>query len=440
MRRWLGAALIGATLVSPACFASEAIVSAARYRPAAVNQMPKPDPQPSGQGQPALAGNPDEAPAVAQRVPAPPDAHQLLVRAHQAEGRVAFSGRQATAVPHATRTTTTIVQEYHTGDGRLRVETVTPQSAHGRVVVDDGRYRWQYEPSTGILERHPSAPPVHSPSVDELLVQYAGVVQAHPSRVAGRQAWRLDLTPRVAGKASQRLWVDALTGLVLRSEKRRPDGRMMSASYFTDLQVGNQPAHLFQQPGPAGVRVVGAKPRAAPLTLAEARAWFGLPLTARLPAGYTFADASLLQRKGPAVAHLRYQDGLNAVSLYVAPRGSLPYDLSQGKSVKLNGGTGRLRTRRSYYVLSWRGQKADFALVGDIPPELLVTLANGTALTAGAGPTAAPQIGSLSRWLLGLSVLFLGLSGLLHVLRRSVRWPGSDERRPAASLSGEFRR
>src|SRR5947209_15884144 len=77
----------------------------------------------------------------------------LLQRAHRAAGHVSYSGRQVTAMWNESETAATVTQEYHAGDGRLRIETLMPPAARGRVVVDDGRNRWQYEPSRRVVYR-----------------------------------------------------------------------------------------------------------------------------------------------------------------------------------------------------------------------------------------------------------------------------------------------
>jgi hypothetical protein len=87
----------------------------------------------------------------------------------------------------------------------------------------------------------------------------------------------------------------------------------------------------------------------------------------------------------------------------------------------LRHGTGRLQCTRHFYVLSWRGPRADFALVGDSSPELLALLANGTALTTGAGPV--PLGMGVSHWLLAVALLLLALSGVGLAHRRSRRLP-----------------
>jgi len=103
----------------------------------------------------------------------------------------------------------------------------------------------------------------------------------------------------------------------------------------------------------------------------------------------------------------------------VAPRGALPYDVRRGRTVALRMGAGRLQSVRHFYVLSWRGPQADFALVGDTSVPLLTLLANGTALTAGAGPI--PPGSSAPRWLLAVALCLFGLSGATLITRRCRR-------------------
>jgi len=244
------------------------------------------------------------------------------------------------------------------------------------------------------------------------------------------------LLPPHAGKPIRRMWIDAGTGLVLRYERSREDGRLLSASRFTSIRFGEPPASLFTRPGPPGTRIAAAHPAPRPLSLAAASARFGVTLPAVLPAGYTFADANLLAGNGHPVAHLRYRDGLSAVSLYVGRRGSLPYDSSRGRPLRLRRGMGRLDSRRHIYVLSWRSPRADFALVGDATPSLLAQLANGTAPAAPAPSAALPLRMGASRWLLGLALALLALAGLSLLLHRRSHYRDTEAQRPGKFPQG----
>jgi outer membrane lipoprotein-sorting protein len=378
----------------------------------------------------ALAGQPMAAHA------GPPNAARLLEQAHAAAGSVPFSGREITVMWGRRETALTETQEFHGAHGRLRIETRRPRLARGRVVVDDGRNRWQYEPSQQRLYRQDSLVVEPGPPVTQLLQQYTATVAPEPKIVASRRAWRLEMSPRHPGKPVRRMWIDAATGLVLRYERARQDGRLLSASRFLEVQLGEPPASLFTRPGPPGIRAVSQHAQSKPLSLAAASARFGISLPASLPAGYCFAEATLLPGKGHPVAHLRYRDGLSAVSLYVGRWGSLPDDWTRGRSLRLRHGVGRLSTVRHLSVLSWRSPRAQFALVGDASPALLAQLAEGTAPALQAAPVALRLQMTASRWLLAVSLCLLAISAVSLVRRRRAHQRAGLTRRPTDYSQG----
>jgi outer membrane lipoprotein-sorting protein len=375
-------------------------------------------------------------PARAGTAEGPPEARRLLQQAHAAAGRVAYSGRQITVMWGRRETAVTETQEYHAADGRLRIETRRPFTERGRVVVDDGRTRWQYEPSRRVVDQRASIAVDAGPPVDQLLQAYTGVVEPAPERAAGRRTWRLELHPRYAGKPVRRMWIDAGTGLVLRYEQSREDGRLLSASRYTEVRLGEPSAALFTRPGPPGTRVAAARPAPRPLSLAGARARFGVALPAELPAGYRFADATLLSGRGYPVAHLRYRDGLSTVSLYVGRWGSLRYEPGRGQSLRLREGVGHLYSRGHIYFLSWRSPLAEFALVGDASPPLLAQLANGIAPAIRPSPMSVPLRMVASRWLLGLALLLLVLSAFSLARHRRIHHEDTETRRSGTYSRG----
>src|SRR5437879_1813672 len=114
-----------------------------------------------------------------------PSPRELLELAHQAAGHVPFSGRQLTVMWNRRETAATVTQEYHSRDGRLRIETIMPFAARGRVVVDNGRDRWQYEPSRHVVYHTPTAAVAAGPPVDQLLQHYTASVAPRPEMTAG---------------------------------------------------------------------------------------------------------------------------------------------------------------------------------------------------------------------------------------------------------------
>jgi outer membrane lipoprotein-sorting protein len=353
-------------------------------------------------------------------------AWRLLERSVRAADRVAFSGRQVTVLWQNGVTDATITEEYHSGTGQMRIETLMPPRARGRIVVDDGRHRWQYEPSRRTVLRSPSVPAEPVADLGRLRENYVATRLPQGTRVADCWTDVVELTPRVLGKPARRLWIDRETGLVLRVEKFHADGSHLSASHFTEVQVGPRPpARLFEAPAPPGASVVSVESPETAFSLDNIRARFHVPLPASLPGGYRFIGGRLISRGGSVMAHLRYDDGLNPVSLYIARAGDLPHDPNEGEPVApLTDGEGQVSAAHHLNALAWRSAPAagrsplDCALVGDVSPGLLRQVARGTGLSAENRRLAlGPRSGGV---LIGGLALLL-LAGLLAWKRR--RWP-----------------
>jgi outer membrane lipoprotein-sorting protein len=340
----------------------------------------------------------------------------LLARAVHSADRVAYSGRKVTVLGRGGATEATITQEYHSKRGQVRLETVLPRRARGRVVIDDGRDRWQYEPGRRLLLRSPSTAEPPLSDLGHLQQNYALARAARPERVADRWVDVVTLAPRVPGKPSRKLWLDRETGLVLRVEKFHPDGSPLSASQFTEIRIGQrQPDRLFQPPQGAGIRVQRAASEEVSLSRADLGGRFRVAAPDVLPAGYRFTGGRLVTHQGITLAHLRYQDGLSLVSLYLASPGHLP----EAAEPAPRSDTGPRRPGNAstthHNVYTWHTGTADCALVGDLSPALLQELARGTGLAA---QSPRRTLGRRSRTVLAAALALLAFSGLLSWYRR----------------------
>ncbi|MFT2720087.1 transcriptional regulator [Deinococcus sp. A31D244] len=134
-----------------------------------------------------------------------------------------------------------------------------------------------------------------------LLLKNFAVVNAGPQSVAGRDAVRFDLTPKVGGAGHWSLWVDRTWNVPLAFEERRADGTAVRRAAF--LKVNAAPAKVAAAvPAvPEGLR--GALGRALP----------GLSL----PAGFTPVGVRARTAGGVEVT---LSDGLNVLALVLAPQ------------------------------------------------------------------------------------------------------------------------
>ncbi|GGS29617.1 sigma-E factor regulatory protein RseB domain-containing protein [Deinococcus knuensis] len=134
-----------------------------------------------------------------------------------------------------------------------------------------------------------------------LLARNFNVVRAGSDPVAGRDATRFDLTPKVGGAGHWSLWVDRAWNVPLAFEERRADGTLVRRAAFLKVNAAPVKVAAAVPAIPAGLRaaVIGALP--------------GL----RFPAG--FAPVAVRSRAAGG-AEVTLSDGLNVLALVVAPQ------------------------------------------------------------------------------------------------------------------------
>ena len=114
-----------------------------------------------------------------------------------------------------------------------------------------------------------------------------------------------------------RMWIDADTGLLLRSDMLAPDGSMVERLMFTDMQsVANVAPERFR-PSVEGAQYTeheGAESAGARL---ESPSW----IVGDMPAGFRVVShrRQAMPPHGMAVQHSVFTDGLASVSVFVEP-------------------------------------------------------------------------------------------------------------------------
>jgi outer membrane lipoprotein-sorting protein len=335
-----------------------------------------------------LASAPAERPAAAAPLP---DAVSLLRSAVACEDRVPLTGRSVTILWNDRGSQATITREYRSGKGDRRIELLMPRRLRGQILLSRGNSLWRYDPSRHTVLRFAAAlegesvTPLPPGDLKRLLRHYRAEIVPAAETVAGRATWHVRVTGLTSGKVQEQLWIDRKTGIILKQERFHADGEPISSSYFTEITFRAPAPSLFDPRFPAGTRHVGHPRETRPIERAAVEARFGIRVPKRLAEGYDFQGATLNGSGDRRVAHLRYWDGLSAVSLFVAPHGgAVPYGNHAGRKIRLAGGEGRLVTEHHNRVITWRTPQVDCALVGDASEPLLRTLVASTGLVQGA--------------------------------------------------------
>lgn len=139
------------------------------------------------------------------------------------------------------------------------------------------------------------------------------IVAVGEDRVAGRRTQVIDVRAGDAFRYSWRLWLDADSGLLLKSVRHGVDGIPVELMMFTDIDIGAVPddeqlkASVSKPPRQVNTRPIST-------TSSGPSRWD----IADLPPGFkqTMAERDATQ---PDEEHLLFSDGLASVSVYIAP-------------------------------------------------------------------------------------------------------------------------
>ncbi len=179
-------------------------------------------------------------------------------------------------------------------------------------------------------------------------------------RVAAREAVRLSVQPRDEHRYGYRLWLDAESALLLRSEMFDASGANLELFQFTQLRLGDDVDPAAAQPENAAGSLVSH------LKLAKEKS--GLPASESprwragwLPPGYAMASADIrrapLSNKG--ISTLVYSDGLAVFSVFIEempPAGAASMESRMGGTVAV-----------THWVDRGAGAEQLVTVVGELP-------------------------------------------------------------------------
>ena len=254
-----------------------------------------------------------------------PAARNLLRQMLQAENTLPLSGDQVTLVVRNGLDISSEQQVQRNGARALRLDYLRPARLAGEQIIDNGRFYCHLVPSKNILELSPSrvqALRVRVPQVIQQVRSGRLWVQAlGQDTVAGHTCVVVQVMVPSAGPVpSQKFWIDPANGAQLRNEQYDSQGRLRSASYYT--QVTYNPA--FDKAAfrlPKSGKIVPQGFAAPTLTLDQVRAQAGFPVQTPsvLPAGFRYQGGSVSARRGQSVVELRFSRSAGGLSVFETP-------------------------------------------------------------------------------------------------------------------------
>ncbi len=315
-----------------------------------------------------------------------PSAADLFVHILQADDLFTYKGRQITT--YWTTGRATDVQIFHQPPDLSRIYYLDPETMRGRLLASDGRQEWQYDP-----HRHELRHRLLSPGAldeDDLLsytllrANYLLNVDPHPQTWAERKVWQVTIKRPGGRTLARKFWVDAGSGLILKREIYREDGRLAVTAAFSDINFHPKPgSHTLGMAALAtlpGVRVIETRSVIeAPLPLSAVSAQ--LAGQAKAPsalAGYRLVGASTTTGGPKPLLHLRYSDGLNLVSLFEQRR-TLPLRPTRVptgmRAIQIGAVRGHVAHHAALTTLNWDTPSLNVTLMGELGVDALHTLA-----------------------------------------------------------------
>ena len=291
----------------------------------------------------------------------PREVRQWLMRIHDAASQRNFQGTFVVSAAGAVSS----ARIFHFFEGTDQFEWIEPLDGQVRYVLRHNNEVHTVWPSmrTVLVEQRNAA--ISFPSLlvgrDDRISEVYDVQTLKPDRAAGHDANVLLLKPRDGYRYGYRLWAEAQTGLLLRSEVFDERGDVLEVSAFSDVLIGvrSQP-ELVLQPmhTPAGYRVI--KPQMQPTRL-DTEGWelrnpvngfrslscFRRPMELGLKADATRPKTSAL--------HAVFSDGMTYVSVFIEPYSE---DRHAHPMLSSSGATHTMTSRRGDYWLT---------VVGDVP-------------------------------------------------------------------------
>ncbi len=323
------------------------------------------------------------AAAVALAVPSPVAGAPTLSplrRAVQASSTVAYRGDQLVTVWLGATTQVTLVHVEHDPRTWTRLE-YRPLGLERRwVILRRGDDEIRYDPTTrrGVrVQRRAAEEPeeiflaLHLP-----LLEANYHVTTTPVSLLGRSAERVELRPRYADRPTRRLLVDRATGIVLRSERISPDGRLVQLTAFLSLDLLS-PGWARTNPVPSGLRLT-RQAAATAASDAVARRLGVHPVEVTTPPGFRRMGDWLVDGPTP-VWETSYSDGLSTLVVSRTP-GTVPRPVAGSRRVARAGGPVWVHESGLKHTAHWAYGGWLITMSGEVSPTSLLAAADRTGI------------------------------------------------------------
>jgi outer membrane lipoprotein-sorting protein len=216
----------------------------------------------------------------------------------------------------------------HEGPGRERIEYLSPSDLAGEILLLSGHRVLIYKPGKPGTIYEGLAPE------SELKIQTIFLMKqifhhkidisiVGNQKIAGKSTDIVEIRPTKGGAAFKRFWIDAKTGVRLKTEDVDAHGSTISTSYFTSIDYNYKPnPRDFSPeslPDVPHVLMFPNKPPFATIEEAEAKAGYDIKAPAVRPGFHLNGIWVTPGFRNERTTILRYTDGVNTFALFERP-------------------------------------------------------------------------------------------------------------------------
>jgi len=246
---------------------------------------------------------------------------RLLERRDKAPRHYNYIGVQMTTA-QAPQDVLSLTQVVHRKPSLTLIRYKAPEFLAGMVILDDGSQNLSYIPQRQrliVTESFfgPSQTAASAQQLQRLKANYE-IVQVGRETFSNRRCLVVEIRPRYPGNPKRKLWLDAATGLELKTERYNARGKLSMTTRFVEIAFpASIPDERVALPAPAQtLEKIDRMPVPLELKQCPQMAGFQALMPQYLPRGYTFLGASLLRAGKRAIVHLKFSDGMNTISLF----------------------------------------------------------------------------------------------------------------------------
>jgi len=258
----------------------------------------------------------------------------------------------------------------HRADGKGELERLVSLTGIPREIIrDDRTVRCIYpdDESVVVEKSRPRKYVAQLPEPIERIAPYYEFAVDGEDRVAGRDAWIVNIQPRDAFRYGYRLWIDKDSTLLLKSELRDKSGFPLEQIMFTELHVMDFVPDELLEPAVSGQNYTWY--HSASATSRGEGPRDGRWIVSWMPSGFSMNEheRQALVASGKPVDHMVFSDGLASVSVFIE---------------KLEGdGEIEVGLSRMGGVNTYAKHLGEFQVtaVGEVPPATVQRIANSIA-------------------------------------------------------------